>query len=45
MMQGVAGLAPATALAVASRLLFTLTEIGIAVPFLVTPKGMPRGTD
>jgi uncharacterized membrane protein YbhN (UPF0104 family) len=44
MMQGVAGLAPATALAVASRLLFTLTEIGVAVPFLIVPRGTSRDT-
>jgi uncharacterized membrane protein YbhN (UPF0104 family) len=37
-LQGVVGLAPATAIAVASRLLFTLTEVGVAVPFLLFPK-------
>jgi len=38
-LQGVVGLAPATAIALASRLLFTLTEVGVAVLFLVFPKG------
>ncbi len=41
-LQGVVGLAPATAIAVASRLLFTLTEVGVAVPFLLFPKGGSR---
>jgi hypothetical protein len=35
MLQGAIGLGPAGALAVASRLMLTLTEIGVAVPFLV----------
>jgi uncharacterized membrane protein YbhN (UPF0104 family) len=35
MLQGSLGLGPAGALAVASRLMLTLTEIGVAVPFLV----------
>ncbi len=36
------GLPAASTLAVASRLLFTATEIGIAVPFLFAPKGFAR---
>lgn len=43
MLQGSVGLAAATAIAVASRLLFTITEVGIAIPFLVFPKGDLRG--
>ena len=43
MLQGTVGLAGATAIAVASRLLFTATEVGIAIPFLVAPKGDARG--
>lgn len=35
MLQGAIGLAPAAALAVASRLMLTITEVGIAVPFLL----------
>jgi uncharacterized membrane protein YbhN (UPF0104 family) len=35
MLQGAIGLGPAGALAAASRLMLTLTEIGVAVPFLV----------
>jgi uncharacterized membrane protein YbhN (UPF0104 family) len=35
MLQGDIGLGPAGALAVASRLMLTLTEVGVAVPFLV----------
>lgn len=42
-LQGVVGLAPATAIAVASRLLFTLTEVAVAVPFLLFPKEGSRG--
>lgn len=42
MLQGVVGLAPATAIALASRLLFTLTEVGVAVLFLLFPKGGSR---
>ncbi len=34
MLQGPIGLANATALAIASRLLLTITEVGVAVPFL-----------
>jgi uncharacterized membrane protein YbhN (UPF0104 family) len=37
LLQGSIGLGPASALAVASRLMLTLTEIGVAVPFLVIP--------
>lgn len=36
------GLGPATALAVASRVLLTITELGAAVPFLVLRRGSPR---
>ncbi len=43
MLQGTVGLAAATAIAVASRLLFTATEVGIAIPFFVVPKGDTRG--
>lgn len=42
MLQGVVGLAPATAIALGSRLLFTLTEVGVAVLFLLFPKGGSR---
>ena len=42
MLQGSIGLAPATALAVASRLMLTLTEVGVAVPFLVFPREKTR---
>ena len=31
-----------TALAIASRLLLTVTELGAAVPFLLFPAGRPR---
>ncbi len=41
-LQGVVGLAPATAIALASRLLFTLTEVGVAVLFLLFPRGGSR---
>jgi hypothetical protein len=41
MLQGPIGLAPAGALAVASRLMLTLTEIGVAVPFLVLRSERP----
>jgi glycosyltransferase 2 family protein len=37
MLQGSIGPAPAAALAIASRLMLTFTEIGVAVPFLVFP--------
>jgi glycosyltransferase 2 family protein len=42
MLQGSIGIGAATALALASRLLLTITEFGAAVPFLVYPRGMPR---
>jgi hypothetical protein len=42
MLQGPLGIGAATALAVASRLLLTLTEFGAAVPFLVVPQGRAR---
>ncbi len=41
MLQGPIGIGAATALAIASRLLLTVTELGAAVPFLVFPKGRP----
>jgi hypothetical protein len=42
MLQGPLGIGAATALALASRLLLTLTEFGAAVPFLVFPQGRAR---
>ena len=42
MLQGPIGIGPATALALASRLLLTITEVGAAVPFLVFPRGRTR---
>ena len=39
MLQGAIGLGPATALAIASRVLLTITELGAAVPFLVLRPG------
>jgi hypothetical protein len=36
------GLGPATALAVASRALLTVTELGAAIPFLLLRRGSPR---
>ena len=42
MLQGPLGIATATALAVASRVLLTITEFGAAVPFLVLPQGRAR---
>jgi hypothetical protein len=42
MLQGPIGIGAATALALASRLLLTITEIGAAVPFLVFPRGRTR---
>lgn len=42
MLQGAIGLAPAAALAVASRLMLTITEVGIAVPFLLTSRESAR---
>jgi hypothetical protein len=41
MLQGPIGIGGATALAVASRLLLTVTELGAAVPFLLFPRGKP----
>jgi hypothetical protein len=41
MLQGPIGIGAATALAVASRLLLTVTELGAAVPFLLFPRGRP----
>jgi hypothetical protein len=42
MLQGSIGIGAATALAVASRLLLTVTELGAAAPFLVFARGRPR---
>ena len=42
MLQGPLGPAAATALALASRVLLTITEFGAAVPFLAFPRGRPR---
>jgi hypothetical protein len=42
MLQGPLGIGAATALAIASRLLLTVTELGAAVPFLLFPRGRPR---
>lgn len=42
MLQGPVGPAAATALALASRVLLTITEFGAAVPFLAFPRGRPR---
>jgi hypothetical protein len=42
MLQAPLGIGAATALALASRLLLTLTEFGAAVPFLVLPLGRAR---
>ncbi|MGH7658771.1 MAG: hypothetical protein ACREL6_11100, partial [Gemmatimonadales bacterium] len=42
MLQGTLGLPAATALAVASRLLLTVTELGIALPFLLFLRERPR---
>ncbi len=41
LLQGSIGLGPATALAVASRILLTITELGSAVPFLLMRRGRP----
>jgi hypothetical protein len=41
LLQGSIGLGPATALAVASRVLLTITELGSAVPFLLMRRGRP----
>jgi hypothetical protein len=42
MLQGPLGIGAATALALASRLLLTVTELGAAVPFLILPQGRTR---
>ncbi|HMV30765.1 MAG: lysylphosphatidylglycerol synthase domain-containing protein [Gemmatimonadales bacterium] len=42
MLQGPIGLGPATALAIASRVLLTITELGAAVPFLLLRPGKSR---
>jgi hypothetical protein len=42
MLQGPIGIGAATALALASRLLLTITELGAAVPFLASPRGRAR---
>ncbi len=42
MLQGPIGLGPATALAIASRVLLTVTELGAAVPFLLFRPGKSR---
>src|SRR5215207_2227851 len=42
LLQGPLGIAAATALAVASRLLLTITELGAAVPFVVFPRKSQR---
>ena len=41
MLQGPIGIGAATALAIASRLLLTVTELGAAVPFLLFPRERP----
>jgi glycosyltransferase 2 family protein len=42
MLSGPLGLGPATALAIASRVLLTITELGAAVPFLLLRRSHPR---
>ncbi|MGI9040751.1 MAG: lysylphosphatidylglycerol synthase domain-containing protein [Gemmatimonadales bacterium] len=42
MLQGPLGIGAATALALASRLLLTITEFGAAAPFLAFPRGRAR---
>ena len=42
MLQGPLGIGAATALALASRVLLTITEFGAAVPFLAFPREKPR---
>jgi hypothetical protein len=42
MLQGSLGIGIATGLAVASRLLLTVTELGAAIPFLVFPRRSAR---
>ncbi|HEX2218318.1 MAG TPA: lysylphosphatidylglycerol synthase domain-containing protein [Gemmatimonadales bacterium] len=41
MLQGPIGIGAATALAIASRLMLTVTELGAAVPFLLFPRRRP----
>jgi uncharacterized membrane protein YbhN (UPF0104 family) len=45
MLDGVVGPGIAAALAIASRLLLTLTEIGTALPFLILQRGQRRAAD
>ena len=45
MLQGPVGPAAATALALASRVLLTITEFGAAAPFLAFSRGRPRVAD
>jgi hypothetical protein len=42
MLQGSIGIGAATALAIASRVLLTLTEFGAAAPFLAFSRGRAR---
>jgi hypothetical protein len=42
MLQGPIGIGAATALALASRVLLTITEVGAAIPFLVFPRSSTR---
>ncbi len=42
MLQGPIGIGAATALALASRVLLTITELGAAIPFLIFPRGRAR---
>ena len=42
LLQGSVGLGAATALALASRVLLTITEVGAALPFLLLRRGNPR---
>ena len=42
MLQGTLGIGAATALALASRVLLTITEFGAAVPFLAFPRRNAR---
>lgn len=42
MLQGPIGIGAATALALASRVLLTITELGAAIPFLIFPRGSAR---
>ncbi|MBA3259491.1 MAG: flippase-like domain-containing protein, partial [Gemmatimonadales bacterium] len=42
MLQGSLGIGAATALALASRVLLTITEVGAAAPFLAFPREKPR---